>query len=97
MEIHSQTRQKIEEIIDSLIALLDASDGDCDLEDNGDYEPSIGGAILHGKNGPECDLEFDTSDDEWTGDEQEPSLGWSPPLWPFPSEAATPRIQERSA
>lgn len=97
MAITPDSRQMIEVMIESLIALLDAADGDCDLEDNGDFEPWIGGAIRHSRNGPECDLEFDTSDDELTGDE-EPFLGWSNPLWPFQTEApATLQHQERSA
>jgi len=69
------TRDAIEAEIERLIELLDAVDGDCDLEDGGDDEPSLGSTPLRG----EYDLELDTSDDEPSGDE-EPELGWSNPL-----------------
>ncbi len=65
-------RAELETRIEELIALLDVIDGDCDLEDNGDMEPSLGGPSLYGRNGFECDLEGDTSDDEL-------SLGWGNP------------------
>lgn len=59
------TRAAIEAEIDRLIELIDVADGDVDLEDGGDPEPSLGGAELHG----EVDLELDDCDNE-------PSLGW---------------------
>ena len=36
-------RQLIENVVEDLLLLLDEIDGDADLEDNGDLEPSIGG------------------------------------------------------
>ena len=65
--------------IERMIALLDAIDGDADLEEGGDLEPSLGAYRVG------CDLELDASDDE-------PSLGslggtahglWFPrsPVW----------------
>ncbi len=63
-------RSALEAWIDRAIALLDEMDGDPDLEDNGDDEPSIGSLGLVGANGQEYDLELDSSDDE-------PSLGWT--------------------
>ncbi|MGO6875572.1 hypothetical protein ACCS85_27590 [Rhizobium ruizarguesonis] len=71
-------RETIESYVEQLIALLDLFDGDPDLEDNGDSEPSIGST-------PQCignacleDLELDDCDDEEGGDE-EPTMGWSNP------------------
>lgn len=74
-----ETRKRLEAKIDELIDLLDLLDGDPDLEDNGDDEPSLGSTPLMGTNGIEYDLEFDTADDEFTGDEQEPEHGWPNP------------------
>ncbi|MBX5181679.1 hypothetical protein HJB88_03330 [Rhizobium sp. NZLR5] len=63
-------RETIEAYVEQLIALLDLLDGDPDLEDNGDFEPSIGST-------PQCignerfdDLEMDAADDEDGGDEE---------------------------
>lgn len=39
-------RQQAEEAIEQLIGLLDALDGDADLEPNGDLEPSLGVGML---------------------------------------------------
>ena len=36
-------RHQIERAIDHLISLLDALDGDCDLEEGGDLEPYLAG------------------------------------------------------
>ncbi|MGR9169614.1 hypothetical protein [Rhizobium sp. KDH_Rht_773_N] len=71
-------RSAVEALIEELIALLDAIDGDPDLEDNADYEPSLGSTAKC--IGSECveDLEFDDCDDEDGGDE-EPTMGWSNP------------------
>lgn len=65
-------REELETRIEEMIALLDILDGDCDLEDNGDAEPSLGGPSLYGPQGLEHDLEGDTSDDELP-------LGWGNP------------------
>lgn len=59
------TRAAIETEIERLVDLLDVADGDPDLEDDGDMEPSLGGAEISG----EVDLELDEADNE-------PSLGW---------------------
>lgn len=67
-------RVSIATTIELLISALDALDGDCDLEDGRDDEPSLCGMIEpHG----EVDLEADSCDDEWSGDENEGFLGWS--------------------
>jgi hypothetical protein len=67
-----ETRQRLEAKIEELIALLDLVDGDPDLEDTGDDEPSIGTCIfINGQmvsdvemsNGDETD--FSGGDDEW--------------------------------
>ncbi|MBW9053436.1 hypothetical protein [Rhizobium mesosinicum] len=71
-------RAALEALIEELIALLDAADGDPDLEDNADDEPSLGSTAKC--IGDDCleDLELDDCDDEEGGDE-EPSMGWSNP------------------
>lgn len=66
------TRARLEAKIEELVALLDLVDGDCDLEDNNDAEPSLGTGGRLGPDGVEDDLEEDTSDSEH-------SMGWSNP------------------
>lgn len=68
-------RQFLETWIEQAIALLDQMDGDCDLEEGGDMEPSIPspprlvmGRVLD-------DIEFDTADCEPHGDEGDYSVG----------------------
>lgn len=67
-------RQFLEQWIEAAIALLDQLDGDCDLEEGGDMEPSISspprltmGRVLY-------DLEDDTNS-EPTGDQFDYSAG----------------------
>jgi hypothetical protein len=69
-------RTALEALIEELIALLDLADGNPDLEDNADDEPSLGNAARC--SGNECveDLELDDCDDEDGGDE-EPTMGWT--------------------
>jgi hypothetical protein len=72
-------RASLEAKIEEMIALLDAIDGDENLEDGNDAEPSLDSAPqLVGKR-LEYDLELDSADDEFTGDEHEPTLGWRNP------------------
>lgn len=66
------TRARLEAKIEELVALLDLVDGDCDLEDNNDAEPSLGTHGMLGRDGIEDDLEWDTADSEH-------SMGWSNP------------------
>lgn len=66
------TRARLEAKIEELIALLDMVDGDCDLEDNNDAEPSLGTHGMAGRDRVEDDLEWDSSDDEL-------SMGWNNP------------------
>lgn len=52
------------DIVDRIVALLDAEDGDPDLEDGGDAEPSLGAPEEHGNQivwfrGSGRDLEID--------------------------------------
>ena len=56
-------RQHVEAEIERLIAFLDALDGDCDLEDGGDAEPSLPcyPRMINGR--PEYDLEEDPAED----------------------------------
>lgn len=71
-------RSALEALIEELIALLDSIDGDPDLEDNADDEPSLGSTPKAIGNEIVYDLEFDDCDDEEGGD-HEPSMGWSNP------------------
>ena len=48
--------------IERLINFLDATEGDPDLEDNGDREPSLGGVAHWTDAGPQDDLEEDESE-----------------------------------
>ena len=57
-------RDRIENAIEALMALLDHIDGDPNLEDNGDYEPSLGGHPVHTKLGMYEDCERDECDYE---------------------------------
>lgn len=66
------TRARLEAKIEELVALLDLVDGDCDFEENGDTEPSLGTGGRLGRDGVEDDLEDDTSDSEH-------SMGWCNP------------------
>jgi hypothetical protein len=68
-------RQFLETWIEEAIRLLDELDGDCDLEEGGDMEPSVPstprlimGRVLD-------DLEFDTSDYEPLADDSDYSVG----------------------
>ena len=74
-------KQAVEEI-DRLLSFLDNLDGDTDLEPSADAEPSIGwtgmeAAYATYRGQPVEDRELDLADDEETGDEHEPSLGWN--------------------
>ncbi|MFK4770141.1 hypothetical protein [Rhizobium sp. ZW T2_16] len=77
--VYQLSRGKLERWIDEAIALLDLLDGDSDLEDGADAEPSIGSAPRIFENDAEYELELDSCDDEWSGDEHEPTLGWNNP------------------
>lgn len=73
LPISKLRRADVEARIEALIAFLDHLDGDCDFEDCGDQEPSIGSpAVLVGGRLLN-DVEADMSDDE-------PSLGWANPM-----------------
>lgn len=67
-------RKSIERRIEYLIALLDALDGDCDLEDGADDEPSIGSQLLFSPFGMEIDLEEDDERQEDPGDYDYPGF-----------------------
>ncbi|TJW05470.1 MAG: hypothetical protein E5W82_28935 [Mesorhizobium sp.] len=80
-----QWRQSVEtrlnDLLDramSLITALDMMEVDCDLEDSADDENSLGwtdrGPVAGGAND---DREADDSELEESGDEHEPSLGWT--------------------
>lgn len=71
INLDGATRQHLEDVIEKLVSLLDAFDGDENLEDGFDAEPSIGTAcFVNGR--LEYDVEQDMADDE-------PDLGWSAP------------------
>lgn len=68
-------RALVETAIEQLISILDELDGDCDLEDNNDLEPSLLGPCRMGKDGKVySDLE---SESTYTDFLDEPSLGWT--------------------
>lgn len=77
MTLHSieLTRARLEAQIEDLIALLDLVDGDCDLEEGGDLEPSIGSPGRWIGNRVEDDLEFETDDCELSADDTDVSRG----------------------
>jgi len=60
---HGLPRERIEAAIEALIALLDVSEPDSDLEPQGDEEPSLGwtSTMAHGSL---TDAELDDCDDE---------------------------------
>lgn len=67
--LESRCEQLADEL-QRLIGLLDALDGDCDLEEGGDLETSLGGLSVRTRDGQIIDdAEYDNSDHEW-------SLGW---------------------
>ncbi|ANL52836.1 hypothetical protein [Rhizobium phaseoli] len=76
--VHKLRRKTVEACIEQLIALLDQMDGDPDLEDGGDAEPSIGSIPRLVGNQFLEDLELDDCDDEEGGDD-EPAMGWPNP------------------
>ncbi|MEC5383709.1 hypothetical protein VSX64_23455 [Aurantimonas sp. C2-6-R+9] len=74
----SMRRQRLEEVIEIAIALLDAMDGDTDLEETGDLEPYLAWV---GAGPGVCFTDDDREDDECDrgepGEDDEPSLGWT--------------------
>jgi len=91
--MRSPLRQQAEEAIEQLIALLDALDGDADLEPNGDLEPSLGVGLLwsSGAGFRNCDDDREGRD---ASDEGEPS-GNPQTLNPAPLRAK--RITRKAA
>ena len=79
-------RRKLERAIDKLILALDTLDGDPDLEDGGDDEPSISFAMAMNQDaairweptgGPQfTDLEDACEDEGAEHDGREPEEGW---------------------
>lgn len=68
-------RAELERHIEEMIALFDIMDGDTDLEDGGDDEPSITSPAIAIGNGIENDLEFETDDYELSGDDVDYNSG----------------------
>ncbi|ANH05805.1 hypothetical protein [Shinella sp. HZN7] len=68
-------RAELERCIEEMIALLDLMDGDTDLEDGGDDEPSITSPAIAIGNRIENDLEFETDDYELSGDDMDYNSG----------------------
>lgn len=69
-------RQRLEQVIEIAIALLDAMDGDPDLEETGDLEPYLA-AVGSDYAGSADDREDDDCDRGEPGEDDEPSLGWT--------------------
>ena len=74
--VTSMRRQRLEEVIEIAIALLDAMDGDQDLEETGDLEPYLAAAGADYA-GSTDDREDDECDRGEPGEDDEPSLGWT--------------------
>lgn len=53
-------RSEIENLIEALLTVLDQMDGDFDLEDTGDQEPSLGWSLTNAI-GNDRDLELDAA------------------------------------
>jgi hypothetical protein len=72
--IPSLSRREIERAIERLIALLDLIDGDPDLEDGGDGEPSLGWVMSQSS----CPLihSADAGDDREREDENDEETVW---------------------
>src|SRR6218665_352298 len=73
--VHNFRRAELEARIEELIALLDDVDGDADFEDSADAEPSVCSPAIMIAGRIENDLEFDTSDYEFGGDDVDYSAG----------------------
>jgi hypothetical protein len=56
------TRERLEAKIEELVALLDLVDGDENMEDGGDTEPSVGSVGRYGDGRMEYDLEDDPAE-----------------------------------
>lgn len=79
VELTPRLRKRIEQVIEHLVSILDQFDGDENLEDGGDDEPSLGwtergpDACL---SAPSDDREVEDENDE-DGADHEPTLGWT--------------------
>ncbi len=60
------TRKRLEAKIEELIEMLDLLDGDPDLEDNGDLEPSLGSTPYRGEYDLEDDPDLETIAETWS-------------------------------
>lgn len=71
-----RVRAKLERVINKLINVLDQIDGDPDLEDGADDEPSLGSVGGHVSDwGRTDDLEFACEDEGAEHDGREPEYG----------------------
>lgn len=68
IHVYGQRRAELERMIEEMIALLDVIDGDPDIEEGGDLEPSLGSVPKSIDGQLEYDLEADDCDDEDGGD-----------------------------
>ena len=74
----SAKRRRLESVIEIAIALLDALDGDEDLEETGDLEPYLGWVGAGpGRTLTDGDREEDAGDEPEPETDDEPSLGWT--------------------
>ena len=87
VELTPAMRKQIEATIEQLLLILDQFDGDPDLEDGADGEPSLSWTDTQGRYGlddivgapfadPADDNELEDEHDEDGGD-HEPTLGWT--------------------
>jgi hypothetical protein len=71
-------RRRLESVIEIAIALLDAMDGDEDLEETGDLEPYLGWVGAGpGRTLTDEDREEDAGDEPEPDTDDEPWLGWT--------------------
>ena len=68
-------RRKLERVIDKLMTALDAIDGDADLEDTGDDEPSLSAPLPYASISQSLWADGGEDDREDDGADAEPSLG----------------------
>jgi hypothetical protein len=87
-------RDRIENAIETLVALLDEIDGDPNLEDNRDYERSTGRRPVCTALGIAEDCELDESDDEPDFDNEIDTPEWD---GSDPINSATANLEIRGA
>ncbi len=98
IELTPQMRKRIEATIEHLLSILDAYDGDENLEDDGCAEPWLSTGAEHHQTAWRTnicdDREVDDYYDEYGGD-YEPTLGWTVDGFVGPTAANDARLSSR--